>query len=78
MKIQSKMVTAALMFVMVFAANGIASAEDEPEMTAQQYCEQEAKQAGMTEAQDVQEYVAQCLAESDAQKSPASEAESGT
>lgn len=79
MKIQQSMLAAAFMFVSVLAANGIAfAAEDEAEMTAQQNCEQEAKQAGMTEAQDVQEYVAQCLAESAAQKSPAPEAESGT
>jgi len=79
MKIQQSILAAAVMFVSVLAVNGIASAaEDEPEMTAQQNCEQEAKQAGMTEAQDIQEYVAQCLAEAAAQKNPAPESESGT
>ena len=77
MKIQQKLLAAALMFVSVFAATGIASAAEEEEMTAQQNCEQEAKQAGMTEEQDIQEYVAQCLAEA-AQKNSAPEAESGT
>jgi hypothetical protein len=79
MRIQQSMLAAAFMFVSVLGANGIASAaEEESEMTPQQNCEQEAKQAGMTEAQDIQEYVAQCLAEAAAQKNPASEAESGT
>ncbi|MDT8385519.1 MAG: hypothetical protein RRB22_14015 [Gammaproteobacteria bacterium] len=58
----------ALMLLIIFASAGTAFAEGEAEMTSQQFCELEAKQAGMENPKDVQEYVAQCLAEIELQK----------
>lgn len=77
MKIQNNLFFAALMSVIALSASGIVSAQEEQEMSNQQYCEKEAKEAGMSEEQDVQEYVAQCLAELNAKNSPAAEAEGG-
>lgn len=68
MKIQKIMFNAIFMSAMIFMGAGIATAEDEPEMNAQQSCEKEAKEAGMASDKDVGEYVAQCLAETQAAK----------
>lgn len=66
----------ALIFVLVLSVSGIAAAQDEQEMTNQQYCEKEAKEAGMTDDQDVKEYVSQCLAEINSNAGSTEKAES--
>lgn len=66
-----------LMLATIFALTGTASAEGETEMTSQQFCELEAKQAGMENTKDLEEYVAQCLAEIELQKNSEQESEAG-
>lgn len=73
MKIQNIVFFASFVFVIALAVPGVASAEEEQEMSNQQYCEKEAKEAGMVEEKDIQEYVEQCLAELNTEKSSASE-----
>ena len=62
MKMQKSML-AAVVSLLLWAGQGVALAENEAEMSDQQYCEQEAEQAGMMDAQDIKDYVVQCLAE---------------
>jgi hypothetical protein len=76
MKIKNYMFFAVFMLSMVLSSIGIAVAEDEAEMTNQQYCEKEAKDAGMTEGKEASDYIAQCLADIEAQKK--SDAEAGS
>ena len=66
MNIQKNILFSAFMLVIVLSVSGIASAEEQSEMTNQQYCEKEAKEAGMPEGQDSEDYVAQCLSEIEA------------
>ena len=63
MKIQRVIFSASLATVLAFASYGIAMAEDEPEVSDQQYCEMDADEAGMIDERDIREYVAQCLDE---------------
>lgn len=76
MKIKNYLFFAIFMVSMILSGVGVAVAEEESEMTNQQYCEKEAKEAGMSEGKEAADYVAQCLADIEAQKK--SDAEAGS
>ena len=78
MKIQKFKFSTIIMIAVMLAGAGIAVADEEAKMTDQQYCEKEAKEAGMSAEKDVSEYVTQCLAEVQESKSTAATTESGS
>jgi len=77
MKNQKFNFSAIIMVVVMLAGIGIAIA-DEEKMTDHQYCEKEAKEAGMSAEKDVSEYITQCLSEMEETKSAKSATESGS
>jgi predicted chitinase len=77
MNIQKFGFSAIIMIVVMLAGIGITIA-DEDKMTDQQYCEKEAKEAGMSAEKDVAEYITQCMAEVEETKSAKTSTESGS
>jgi len=62
MKTNKIMTLPVLMFLSLMVA-GPAAAQEAEDITDQQYCEQDAEEAGMRDAEDIREFVQQCLEE---------------
>ena len=64
-----------VLLVMSLMVAGAAQAEEEPQISDQQFCELEAESAGMMDAADIREYVQQCLDELEMKNEDDSESE---
>lgn len=61
MSIKQVVAVPALLLSVLCLASGAVVAQGETEMTDQQFCEQEARQEGITDATEIKAYVEQCL-----------------
>jgi len=63
MKLQESIIITAFIAVMFVSGSSVVLAQDDAEMNDQQYCEQQAGEAGIEDSAEIQQFVSQCLAE---------------